>query len=283
MGSEPPESPRRATCHPQTSGSDFASWEREEKLINRDPHVKSDLSNDLANLAEAAAVLTGILSPSALSSQMRARSARAAPGSEAGDVGRASRRCDRGSSETEVKVKSIYFKKGQGKWTRTSHMKTDKQKIGPDSSSHSCRHGRFKAPTGRRPRGRSALWFVAWSGGRWRVGSQNPLWCEAGREAAEARPGNPPGGPLPPTPETALPFRKIGEKQGCAAPGPTGLILQGRKGRGPGEGAGVPGQGSLRRGRDLAHRLVGDEAPARVSLSGLFPFASRSHPPGGSS
>lgn len=37
------------------------------------------------------------------------------------------------SSKMTVKVKSIYFKKGQGMWTWTFYMKTDKQKIGPNS------------------------------------------------------------------------------------------------------------------------------------------------------
>lgn len=83
----------------------------------------------------------------------------------------------RQSAETAVKVKSIYFKKGQGEWTRTFHMKTDKQKIGPDSSSHSCRRGRFKAPTGRRPAGAVHFGLCCGRGGRRRVGFQNPLWC----------------------------------------------------------------------------------------------------------
>lgn len=92
---------------------------------------------------------------------------------------------------------------------------------------------------------------------------QKPLSSgEVGSEAGGpgARPGRPAGsqmaagssgsGPIPQTPEIALPFREKGKKTRSMQPsGPMGLILQVRRGRGSGEDGedgGVSHLGSLR-------------------------------------
>lgn len=92
---------------------------------------------------------------------------------------------------------------------------------------------------------------------------QKPLSSgEVGSEAGGpgARPGRPAGsqmaagssgsGPIPQTPEIALPFREKGKKTRSMRPsGPMGLILQVRRGRGSGEDGedgGVSHLGSLR-------------------------------------
>lgn len=108
---------------------------------------------------------------------------------------------------------------------------------------------------------------------------QKPLSSgEVGSEAdgPGARPGRPAGsqvaagssgsGPIPQTPEIALPFREKGNKTRSMQPsGPMGLILQARKGRGSGEGGedGVsPIWGPSGGRRDLDHRLARDRACA---------------------